>query len=120
MNAIITKNVSPFQAKINVKKKVDNIHKKLLTTSEQEALMDLYNKSNINIDAIVLTVLHQKYGFTAEQLKDFYDEVVSISKAELEANHDVATYGEVPQVQALKDELGIDIVAWDEGANADG
>ena len=40
-------------------------------------------------------------------------EVVS-QKSELEANYDAASYGYVSQVQALKDELGIDIIAWNQ------
>ena len=120
MNAIIKKTVSPFQDRINVKTKVDNICKKLLTKTEYDTLMSISDTANVNSDACVLTVLHQNYGFTAEELKTFFDSVVAMCKAELEANNEIATYGEIPQVQALRDELGIDLVAWNDEVNYNG
>ncbi len=113
MNVIIPKNVSPYQAKINMKTKLENLVNKFLTTEENNLLLELDNINDINIDAIILTVLNQEFGFTAEQLRNFWDKVCSLEKAELETDEERCTYDYVPQVDALKTNLGIDIVAWE-------
>ena len=65
MNAIVPKNISKYQNAVNAKTKVDNMMKKLLSESEKELIMGISDKMDVNSDAAILTVLNQKYGFTA-------------------------------------------------------
>lgn len=114
MNVIIPKNTSKYQDAINAKTKVDNMMEKLLTTRERELVEDVSDKLDTNCDAVIFTILNQKFGFTAEQLRELWESVRVVFgeiKNDLETAT-LATYDYIPQVAALKENLGIDIVAW--------
>ena len=115
MNVIINaKSASKYDAIKNALTKHDNICKKLLSSDEQKYVAEISDKFDVNCDATILTILNKNYGFTAQDLRTFWDDVRNLQKSELEANYDAASYGYVSQVQALKDELGIDIIAWNQ------
>ena len=114
MNVIVPKTTSKYQNAVNAKTKVDNIMKKLLSESEKELVQGISDKIDINTDAAILTVLNQKYGFTAEQLRTFWEEVRTLQIEEVHKDKDLCTYDYIPQVKSLKENLGIDIIAWNE------
>lgn len=114
MNVVVPKTISKYQNAKNAKTKLDNISRKLLSKDELALINGISDKFDVNTDASILFILNQNYGFTAEQLREFWDAVRALQKAELEANHEMATYDYIPQVQTLKDSLGIDIIAWNE------
>ena len=112
MNVIIPKNVSEFEKQISVATKAENICKKLMSTEEREILFSNYDAMNKNCDAVYLYILYKKYGFTAEQLRAYFEEVTATLKAEKEADEYRATYGKIPQLTALNDEIGVDLESW--------
>ena len=120
MNVIVPKTVSNYEKQYNVAKKAENICNKLMTTAEKEILLNNYDALNTNCDAVCLYVLYKTFGFTAEQLRTYFDEITATLKAEKEADEYRASYGVIPQRTALKDELGIDLDAWYEEAELNG
>lgn len=112
MNVITTKTTSPYQTQYNVAKKAENICNKLLSKTELDTLLSNYDAVNMNCDAVCLYVLYKKFGFTAEQLRAYFDEVTATLQAEKDADEYRATYGKIPQLTALKDEAGVDLEAW--------
>jgi len=63
--------------------------------------------------------LYKKYGFTAEQLREYFDEVTDTLKAERDADLYRASYGKIPQLTALKEEIGVDLEAWNKEKEAE-
>ena len=120
MNVIVPKTVNAYQTQYNAAKKAENICKKLMTTAEQDILMKNYDAANMNCDAVCLYVLHKEFGFTAEQLKTYFDKVTATFMTEKDEDLYRASYGVIPQRTALKDELGIDLDAWYEEAELNG
>lgn len=67
-----------------IKKNRNQIFGASLTTAEKKAMdieikneIAFYNKKNeTEIDAIILWILHQKFGFGKKRLKDFYDDFI--------------------------------------------
>lgn len=119
MNVIIPKTVSEYEKQHSVATKAENICKKLMTTAEQDIMMKNYDAVNTNCDAVCLYVLYKKYGFTAEQLREYYDEVTDTFKAERDADLYRASYGKIPQLTALKEEIGVDLEAWNKEKEAE-
>lgn len=112
MNVIIPTNVSEYETQYKVAKKAENICNKLMSKTELETLMSNYDVVNMNCDAVFLYVLYKTFGFTAEQLRTYFDEVTATLRAEKKADEYRASYGVIPQRTALKDEIGVDLEAW--------
>lgn len=112
MNVIVPKTISEYQKQYNAATKAENICKKLMTPEEQEILFKNSDAANMNCDAVCLYVLYKSFGFTAEQLRTYFDEVTATLKAEKDADLYRASYGKIPQLTALKDEIGVDLEAW--------
>ena len=111
MNVIIPKNTSEYEAFDKVRKKAENLTKKLMSKEECEIMEKANDALKTNVDAVILYTLFKSYGFTAEQLKALYTEVQLTMKSESEANAYRVAYGVIPQRTALKNETGIDIDA---------
>ena len=120
MNVIIPQPASEYETQLNVSKKAANLVMKLMSAAEQEMLATIDETFNMNCDAVILYTLFKSYGFTAEQLKAFYNEVNSTLKAESKADENRVNYGIIPQRAALKDEAGVDLKAWDEEVESNG
>ena len=120
MNVIIPKTTSEYERQYKVSEKAANIVKKLMSAEEQKTMESSTNISNMNCDAVFLYTLFKSFGFTAEQLKAFFDEASATYKAELKADECRANFGIIPQRAALKDEAGIDLEAWFEEAESNG
>ena len=111
MNVIIPTTTSKYQDAINATTKLENITNKLLTTKEKDLVWASNKKFGINCDAIILTVLNEKFGFSAEQLKEFFNSVIDLQNTEIANNHDKMAHDYISQVQELKDNFDIDIIA---------
>ena len=114
MNVIIPTTTSKYQDAINATMKLENITNKLLTTKEKDLVWASNKKFGINCDAIILTVLNEKYGFGAEQLTEFFEAVKEMQNAEMTADCNKMAYDYISQVQELKDNFEIDVVAMNE------
>ena len=120
MNVIVPKTENKYETQYNVAKKAENICQKLMSKTEFETLMSNFDANNRNCDAVCLYVLYKTFGFTAEQLRSYFNEVTAILTAEKEADEFQATYGKIPQLTALKDEIGVDLEAWYKEVEASG
>lgn len=120
MNVIVPKTTSEYERQYQVSEKAANIVKKLMSADEQAIMASSNDSANMNCDAVFLYTLFKSYGFTAEQLKAFFDEASTTYKAELKADEYRVNFGIIPQRAALKDEAGIDLKAWFEEAESNG
>ena len=120
MNVIVPKNTSEYERQYQVSVKAANIVNKLMSEEEKKMMESSSNNLDMNCDAVILYTLFKSYGFTAEQLKAFYNAVNSTLKTELKDDEHRVNFGIIPQRAALKDDLGIDIEAWSEEAESNG
>lgn len=120
MNVIVPKTTSEYERQYQVSKKAANIVEKLMSADEQAIMASSNDNANMNCDAVCLYTLFKSYGFTAEQLKAFFNEVNATYKAECKADEYRVNYGIIPQRAALKDEAGIDLKAWFEEVESNG
>lgn len=98
------------QEKFNkMQSKISNIFNKLLTREERQIYQDAEQYNNVNFDALVINTLRKEFGFTKEQLKEFFDKVAEYSG-------DVTLYSVrcayMPDVAELT-EAGIKLLDWE-------
>lgn len=91
--------------------KVQRISSRWLTANERELIDRCNTQSTKNTDASILYLLYRDYGFTAEQLLEFYNKHKT-EYAHLSA-YDYAI-SDISEVQKLKD-IGVDLTAIYEG-----
>ena len=89
--------------------KMNNIFNKLCSRDERKLLEDVEKYSNVNFDALVLNTLRNKFGFTNEQLKEYFEAVSEYAV-------DVQLYS--VQLQYMPDmtelsEAGVNLLAWE-------
>ena len=87
--------------------KLQRITARWLTANEQELILRANEKSNKNADAAILWTLYRDFGFTAEQLLQFYN-TIKTEYASL-GTYDMAT-ADLPIVSSLC-ALGVDLTA---------
>ena len=111
MNAKITPTESISNRTLLALEKVQRISARWLTSNEQ-ALIDRCNmQSSKNTDASILYMLYTDYGFTAEQLLEFYNKHKE-NYAHLSA-YDFSI-SDIAEVEKLKN-IGVDLTALYEG-----
>lgn len=96
---------------------VDKLQKlscRWLTSNEQELVNRANNQSSKNADAAILYFLHTEYGFTAEQLTEFFNKF-NEKYGGMETNFQAAVE-DIPEVKSLLD-IGFDINKYYEGLN---
>lgn len=101
--------------KIILGAKLSRDEEKALNIEIQKRIAELDRNNTDEVDAIILWVLWDKFDFTPEQLRKFYEEFnpslnALADRYEMTDNGDeiwLATY-------KLKDKLGIDIHAWND------
>lgn len=104
---------------MQVKKFGGKVYGAILTAAEKKA-MDLeiqrelaeYDKKHIaEIDANILWVLHEKFGFGAKRLRIFYDSFHNCIK-ELVGRYEMADQDDIWLCTQMLKRIGVDIEAW--------
>lgn len=104
---------------MQVKKTRGKVYGAVMTAAEKKAMdMEIkrqlaeYDQKNlVEVDAMILWVLHDQFGFGAKRLKKYYDAFTAATKGlvkryEMDADDDVWLC-----TQMLK-RIGVDIEAW--------
>jgi len=107
---------------MRIKKSGGKIFGADLTASEQKAmkmeiqrqLVDYTQKHQLEIDAVVLWVLHAQLGWGKKRLRQFYDRFGSELDALLK-RYEMEEDDKIWLCTEMLKRLGIDIEAWDRG-----
>jgi len=107
MNVNVTQSESINNRTLLALEKVQRISSRWLTANEQMLIDRCNMQSCKNTDASVLYLLHTEYGFTAEQLLEFYNK-----HKEKYAHLGAYEYSisDIEEVKKLKD-IGVDLTA---------
>ena len=106
-----------------VKKSGKNIFGAVLTVSERKAMdieiqkeiAEFNQKNETEIDAAILWVLHEQFGFGKKRLKRFYDHFIPAYRGLIE-RYEMLDEGAWICTRLLKD-IGVDMGAWREENN---
>jgi len=90
-----------------VYRKAERIMLKLLTEEERQAMVKVENQHFNNLTAAVYWVLYSRFGFTAEQIKEFA--VTFNENFEDIDTHPAYLANDIPQKAELESVLGISI-----------
>lgn len=95
-----------------IRRQFSKAEKRAMETEIKKQLAEWDKNNEIEIDAMVLWVLHEKFGFGEKRLRAFYDSFKPllqnlVDKYHLDSEDELwlCTY-------KLKDELGIDLEEW--------
>ena len=95
-----------------VRRRLSKVEKKTMMVEIRNELAEWDKNNKMEIDAMVLWVLHDKFGFGEKRLRSFYDSFKPLLQDLIDRYHlgseDITwlcTY-------KLKDELGIDLEEW--------
>lgn len=113
MNAKITKEDSVKNRMRTAVDKVNRLIARWLTSNEQQLIERSHEICCKNQDAAILYILYKHFGFSPEQLKEYFDHY-NEEYAYIEGDLDTSVT-ELPIVKELKD-IGVDLDKWYEEA----
>lgn len=87
--------------------------KKAMDMEIQKQLAEYDRKNAIEIDALVLWVLHEQFGFGPKRLRQFYDSFAP-AIGELVERYELENSDEIWLCTRKLKEIGIDIEEWHE------
>lgn len=103
---VITKKESVVNRTQLAMDKLQRLACRWLTSDELELVQKGNKQTGLNQDSAILYILHKHFGFTAEQLKEFYNKYTT-DYAYMEYNFEYAI-NDIPEVQLLKD-INVDL-----------
>jgi len=107
MNVTVLNSSEQTTAAERLQNKISTIVQKNISKSEIRRFMAMEELEDRNLSAAMMNILHKDFGFTAQQLKDFYFKTAKAFDVSTEYTVKLEA---VPETAKLK-ELGIDIEA---------
>ena len=112
---------------MQVKKSGGKIFGAVLTTAEKKALeiemrkqfAELDAENMVNLDSIILWVLHEQFGFGEKRLKTFFDAFIKHYRALIDYYELDDSDGPYICREKLK-EIGVDLDAWENDVDEKG
>lgn len=87
--------------------------KKALDIEIQREVKEVNEKNLLEIDALILYILHTKYGFGVKRLKDFFNSFGEAFDA-LNERYELPPGSEVWMATKKMEEYGVDLKAWEQ------